>query len=200
MIGGVRFDTPGWQRQESSGDKIIWENPDGDAMSLTQVEIGPSYSFTDVPSVRAMCRHIAEGSRGGLVSAGFVDFGDPRGVSLIYKREQLPAYTYTGMLIIPRGGHLVVVTVSSIERGITGVRDTVVAGRLIERGELDPTKTDANHRVKGWFFDPYDSKYDATALNSLADAELYDSVVPSHPLSKVRGTLHTIEKTLVFRK
>ena len=42
-------------------------------MSLTQVEIGPSYSFTDVPSVRAMCRHIAKGSRGGLVSAGFVD-------------------------------------------------------------------------------------------------------------------------------
>jgi hypothetical protein len=48
--------------------------------------------------------------------------------------------------------------------------------------------------------DPYDSKYNATALHSVADGEQYDSVVPSHPLSKVRGTLRTVEKSMAFQQ
>lgn len=200
-IDGVRFDTTSWQVRESSATKIIWTNREGDVLSLDRVEgLAPYSSTDDLPSVRARCRQLATDNDGGLVYADFVDLDGAWAVSLIYKREQLPAYAYTGLVIIPRNGHHFVVTVASVERGTTGVRDAIVTAQLLEQGKLDPTKIDANHRLEGWFSDPYDSKYNATALNSVADGEQYDSVVPSHPLSKVRGMLRTIEASMEFQQ
>jgi hypothetical protein len=141
---------------------------------------------------------VAESNRGGLVHADFVDRDDVR-AAIIFNQEQLPAYAYTGMLIIPRRGHHFVVSVASVERGMTGVRDAIVTAQLLQQGKLDPTKTDANRRVEEWFSDPYDAAFNATALNSVADSEQYDSLVPSHPLSRVRATLRTIENSLASR-
>ena len=199
-IDGVRFETTNWQPREASATTMTWTNPDGDLLSLNRVGGQADFSpVDDLPSLRARSRQLAAGNTGGLVYADFLDRGGVRAVSLIYKREQWPAYAYTGMIVIPRDGHHFVVTIESVERGTTGVRDAIVTAQLFQQGKLDPTKTDANHRVEGWFSDPYDSKYNATALNSLADAEQYDSVVPSHPLSKVRATLRMIEKSLAFQ-
>ena len=200
-IDCVRFDTTGWQLREASATTMTWTNPDSDILSLSRVQGQADVSSAvDLPSLRARGRQLAAGNNGGLVYADFAGCAGVRAVSLIYKREQLPAYEYTGMVIIPRDAHHFVVTVASVERGTTGMRDAIVTSQLLQQGRLDPTKTDANHRIEGWFSDPYDSKYDATALNSIADGEQYDSVVPSHPLSKVRGTLRTIEKSFLFQQ
>jgi len=199
-IDGVRFDTTGWQLQDASAATMIWTDPDGDVLSLSHVRGQADVpSGDDLPTLRARCRQLAAANNGGLVYADFVNGDGVRAVSLIYKREQLPAYAYTGMVIIPREGHHFLVTVASIERGTTGMRDAIVTARLVQQGKLDPTKTDENRRIAGWFNDPYDVKYSATALNSVADGEQYDSIVPSHPLSKVRGTLRTIEKSIAFQ-
>jgi hypothetical protein len=177
---------------------MTWTNPEGDSLSLRRLHGEAVTSAEDLSSLRARARQLAEINRGGIVQADFVERAGVRAASLIFKYERLPAYAYTGLFIIPRDSHHFVVTVESVERGVTGIRDTIVSAQLIQQGKLDPTKTDANRRVEGWFSDPYDSGYNAIALNSVADAEQYDSLVPSHPLSKVRDTLRTIERTLEF--
>ena len=199
-IDGVRFDTSGWRLQEASATTMTWTNAEGDVLSLTRFQGEAVSAAEDLSSLRVRARQLAASNHGGIVQADFVDRGGVRVASLIFKKEQLPAYEYTGMFIIPSDGHHFVVTVESVERGVTGVRDAMVTAQLLQQGKLDPTKTDTAHRVEGWFSDPYDSTYNATALNSVADGEQYDSVVPSHPLSKIRRTLRTIGNTLTFQQ
>ena len=198
MMDTIRFDTSAWQLQEASATTMTWTNPEGDVLSLSRYDGEPVTAAEDLSSLRLRARQLAESNRGGLVHADFIDRDDVRAASIIFKQERLPAYAYTGMLIIPRRGHHFVVTVESVERGMTGVRDALVTAQLLQQGQLDPTKRDANRRVEGWFSDPYDSAFNATALNSVADSEQYDALVPSHPLSKVRTTLRTIEKSLAL--
>jgi len=102
-IDGVRFDTTGWQLQDASAATMIWTDPDGDVLSLSHVRGQADVpSGDDLPTLRARCRQLAAANNGGLVYADFVNGDGVRAVSLIYKREQLPAYAYTGMVIIPR--------------------------------------------------------------------------------------------------
>jgi hypothetical protein len=151
-------------------------------------------------SLRTRARELAAIHQGGIVQADFVDRSGVRMASLIFKHEQLPAYAYRGMLIIPGDGDHFVVTVESVERGTTGIRDAMVTAHLLQEGKLDLTKTDANRRVQGWFSDPYDPALNATALHSVADAEQYDSLVPSHPLAKVRTTLRKVGDSLALQR
>jgi hypothetical protein len=192
----VRFDTTGWRLKESSEMRMLWTDSDGDALSLDRVRgLADLPSIDDLKSVRAWCRELARGNNGGLVSADVLDLRGTTAVRLIYKREELPAYGYTGMMIIPGKGEHFVIVVASVERGTTGVRDALVTAQLFEQGKLDPTKTDDHGRLEGWFHDPYESEFDASALSSVADDERYDSLVPSHPLSKIRRTLRAIAES-----
>jgi hypothetical protein len=179
---------------------MTWTNAEGDVLSLARFQGETVSSAENLSSLRDRARQLAAMNGGGIVQADFVERGGVRAAALIFKKEQLPAYAYTGMFIIPGDGHHFVVTVESVERGVTGVRDAMVTTQLLQQGKLDPTKTDANHRVEGWFSDPYDAKYNATALNSVADSAQYDAVVPSHPLSKIRQTLRTIGNTFTFQQ
>jgi hypothetical protein len=196
-IDGVRFETTGWQLREATADAMAWANPEGDALTLKKVAGSADVpATTDLASLRAHCRRLATSNGGSLVYAAFVGRAQAGVAALIYKREELPAYAYTAMVIVPHGAAHYLLTVASVERGTTGVRDALATVQLMQQGKLDPTKTDANRRVQGWFKDPYDPKYDRTTIHSVADAEEFDSLVPLHPLSKVRATLRTIEKSL----
>jgi hypothetical protein len=103
-------------------------------------------------------------------------------------------------VIIPDKLRYFVIVIASVEGGVTGVRDALVTAKLGEQGRLDPTKTDAAGRLQGWFRDPYDSSFDSTAINSVADGEEYDSLVPSHPLSKVRRMICKIRDSMVLER
>ena len=192
----VRFDTTGWELRESSETRRVWTNSEGDALSLDRVQGPTDLLVDDLKSMQARCRELAKANEGGLVSADVLDVRGVSAVMLIYRREELPAYAYTGMMIVPGKGEHFVFVVASVERGMTGVRDTLVTVMLIDQGKLDPTETVDQDKLEGWFYDPYDSAFDAGALNSVADDEQYDSLVPSHPLSKVRRTLRAIAASL----
>jgi hypothetical protein len=78
----------------------------------------------------------------------------------------------------------------------------MVTVRLAEAGQLKfepydkPHASGATSRVVGWFQDPYNPAYDGNVVRSLADDEQYDSLVPSHPLSRLRRLLLHIQRTL----
>jgi hypothetical protein len=102
-------------------------------------------------------------------------------------------------MIIPASAPEFVITVVAGEHDVTGVRDALVSALLFEQGKLDPSQTDARRRLVGWFRDPYDRARDGEALNSVADDERYDELVPAHPLTKVRRTLRSIEESITFQ-
>ncbi len=53
-------------------------------------------------------------------------------------------------------------------------------------------------RIKGWFKDPYNKKFDSSANYSETDRPQYDSVFPQHSLSRLRREFPTIVESLVI--
>jgi hypothetical protein len=197
-IDGVRFDTSGWTRRDATASKVVWADGHGDAMVLKLVPGPAPVPFDSEASVQAWARQEAAQNGGGIVSARLLHIGDVPVVEAIYKHETRPAYEYLGAMIIPGAAHHFRIAVGSAEIGKTGVRDALVTAQLVEQGRLDPRKTDEKGRILGWFRDPYDARFDSEALNCVADDEQYDSLVPSHPLSVARRTLHALAATLTF--
>jgi hypothetical protein len=81
-------------------------------------------------------------------------------------------------------------TVIATERGLTGVREAVVAATLMRDGKLLPREYQQR-----WGNDPYDAASrdaDPSLLRFMSDDESYDQEFPQHPLSKVRRMLATL--------
>ena len=199
-IGAITFDTSGWKLEQDGDAERVWSTPEGDVLSVRRVHgqaVAPS--GTDLDAMRDDARRFARRQKGGIVLADFCQMDGVRATSLIYKREEKPTYVYTGMLIIPAQDPEFLITVVAGEHDVTGVRDALVSALLFEQGKLDPSQTDARRRLVGWFRDPYDRARDGEAINSVADDEQYDVLVPTHPLTKVRRALRAIEQSLTFR-
>ena len=126
-----------------------------------------------------------------IVSVDAVSVAQRPATQLIYKREKLPAYAYTGMLFLQLDGFAYVIVIAAEERGTTGVREAVVTARFFEEGKLTLETYES-----GWFRDPYDPGYMGRILRSLSDDEAYDSSFPDHPLSKIRRTLVYLQSSI----
>jgi len=145
--------------------------------------------------LRHRCRKLAQNRGGGLIEVHAI----PRGtnsVSLIYKRQDFPAYVYSGMLITSVRGNSLVWTIVAVERGMTGVREAVVASNLMNAGKLT-----AEDYKRYWAEDPYEAAYrgvDRSVMRFMSDDESYDEQFPQHPLSKVRRVLAMLPNTMQF--
>jgi hypothetical protein len=146
---------------------------------------------TDEHAVRQFCRRIAEGNGGAIISVDAVSVAEVPATQLIYKREKLPAYAYTGMLFLQLDGFGYVIVIAAEEQGTTGVREAVVTARLFGEGKLTVETYES-----GWFRDPYDPGYEGRILRSLSDDEAYDSSFPDHPLSKIRRALEDLQSSI----
>ena len=136
-----------------------------------------------------------------MVCAEIVQAGEIRAVKVIIKYERRPAYAYDGTLIIPLKSAQFTVTMDSIERGVTGERDALVASQLAGHGELEiesPAAPGQPGRVKGWFQDPYDPSYQGSSIYCMSDDDRLDMVFSNHPLSKIRKCLARLQDTLVI--
>ena len=185
----VHFSMPGWTEEEAPRrDLRIWRDLEGDVLSLG----APAGSLGLKPlanpvRLRQWCREVAETRGAGLIEvrANSGTLGET--ASLIYKRLEIPAYIFTGMLFLPRDGFFYVWTVVSRERGTTGIREAAVTSQLMNAGQLT-----VEEYKRSWAQDPYDPEYrgvDRTALRFVSDNEAYDEQFPHHPLSKVRRIL-----------
>ena len=204
-VHSLSFDASGWKKRESSDERIIWVNKDDDTLSLDFVEGSPDLpALSDTGSVRDSCREIAKGNDGGIVCGDVIDIGGIPGIELIYKREDGLTYAYTGILMIPFKRFSYTLAIASRQRGMTGARDAYVSAKLLQEGKLElelyeePDSSGAAGRMKGWFQDPYDPEYEGIVLRSVADDEGYDSLFPTHPLSKVRRMLKQIRGSIEY--
>lgn len=66
-----------------------------------------------------------------------------------------------------------------VERGMTGVRDSIIFELLQKKNKIDK-----NHFEK-WTFNPYSNNKQGAMMN-LSEKEEYDKLFPTHPLSELR--------------
>jgi len=177
---------PGWSEAAPSRDMRVWRSAEGDALSLAILLGRGLPSADDTLGLQRWGRDFAQGRGGGLIEVR-ADTGDQGAVRLIYKRLQMPAYIFTGMLFVPDTELTWVWTVVCGERGTTGLREAVVTTDLFEKGLLT-----IEDYERSWAQDPYDPTYggvDRRVLRFVSDDESYDEGFPDHPLSNVRRVL-----------
>jgi hypothetical protein len=180
----VHLTLPGWTENTPTKELRIWRDADGDVLSLaSSQEPIPHFDGADTAQVRSWCRGLAQSRDAGLIEVHTLNDS----FDFIYKRLDIPAYVYTGMLFVRAKETWLIWTMVAGERGMTGVREAIVTATLISEGKLKPQEYELH-----WAHDPYESAYsgvDRSALRSLSDDESYDEQFPLHPLSKVRRTL-----------
>ena len=191
-LGSLKLAVPWGPEIERSERRIVWIDASGVPLSadLLNGSLGLPVP-TDKPAVRKYCRKIAKGNGGAIVSVDAVSIAEVPATQLIYKREKLPAYAYTGMLFLQLDAFGYVIVIAAEEQGTTGVREAVVTSRLFEEGKLTLETYES-----GWFRDPYDPGYKGRILRSLSDNERYDSSFPDHPLSKIRRSLEHLQRSI----
>jgi hypothetical protein len=185
VLGCIHLALPEWTEVTPTKGMRVWRDSDGDVLSLANSSAPfPDSDRADEAKVRKWCRGLAQSSGGGLIEAHKLDIG----IKLIYKRLDMPAYIYTGMLITHVRASWLIWTMVAGERGTTGVREAVVTANLINEGKLKPEEYELR-----WGQDPYDPAYrssvDRSVLRFISDDECYDEQFRQHPLSKVRRVL-----------
>lgn len=193
VLGCVCLALPEWTEDTSTKEMRLWRDIDGDVLSLANCsEPLTDSGRADEMKVRRWCREIAESRSGGLVEAHRLD----NGIKFIYKRLDMPAYVYTGMLLTRLREVWLVWTTVAGERGTTGVREAVVAANLMNEGKLKPEEYELR-----WAQDPYEPAYrkvDKSVLRFMSDDESYDEQFPQHPLSKVRRILAALPSNVEY--
>jgi hypothetical protein len=187
----VKLTMEGWSEDAPSGDMRVWRSTQGDVLSLAapegSLDLPP---LGDAVGLQQWWRALAESRGAGLIEVRVGDRELGATVGLIYKRLEIPAYVFTGMLLIPSVEVSRVWTVVSGERGTTGVREAIVTTQLMNAGRLT-----IEDYQRSWAQDPYDANYsgvDRSVLRCVSDDERYDEQFPEHPLSKVRRVLATL--------
>ena len=201
-VQSVRFETDGWLPGKTTARSMNWSNRDGDTLSssISTQLAHHRLLLRDLDALRALYRADAADHGGSIVSVDAVRAGQLPVVKVIRKYERRPAYAYDGRLIFPLKDATCTITMTSIERGVTGTRDAAVTACLAQRGELEieyaEDKRGAPGEIKGWCQDPYDSAWKGHSLYSMSDDDRLDALFPQHPLSKIRNGLAVIQGTL----
>src|SRR5262249_27823579 len=176
----------------------------GDVVALELFNEPPDVPpWSDLSGLRSYCRDLANccGKAGGIISVDVVEIEGMSALRTIYKYQEQAsaAFGYAGVLIFPFNGFYYVITIASVERGITGAREACVTFQLAKEGKLkieefeEPDSSGSTGRIKGWFQDPYDPHYKGPILRAVSDDEKYDAVWPDHPLTKVRQYLVQVQ-------
>jgi len=200
-LDSIHFDTSGWKISEKSKDTIRWEDGKPEFLSLHYFPVPPDIpcELGKLKELRDCYRTAIGQAGGGLVSLDVlnVKVGTREVPCLrnIVKVPQSPSgMLYIGSLTFPFADFSYVIKVQCFEEGITGMRDAVVADRLMGAGDvkLDP-KTGG---ILGWAQDPYEPSFKGPALKNQSEDEKYDSQFPEHPLSRARAILARASETV----
>ena len=182
-----------WELRENSESIKAWYNKFGDRLSINFFLKKPNLpeDIADIQSLRNLYRESITQENGAIVEVEKDYIHSLLAVKTIFKFVQDPAgFTFIGSYTIPRRDFSFVLKVQCLERGITGLRESVILDKALGVGLVDiETK-------KGWFFDPYDPDFKAPILSNIADREEYDDRFPKHPLSRARKTMKMVKDNI----
>jgi hypothetical protein len=191
------FDSTNLILQGDDRNTRVWKTTAGDMVTLYDLPKPPDYRAipADLDRIRAKAREQATQYGGAIVEVELCVLDGIAAVREIIKVPQQPTgMGYLGSLALPLRGFAYLVTVACPERGLTGMRDMAVLAKLMQDGQLN--FDESKGEPSGWMQDPYDPAIVARPARNRSDDEAYDVLYPEHPLSRARGLLRQIERSL----
>jgi len=194
-LDSVTFDASGFRFHEESDGTRVWATPAGDRVGLYYFALKPDVD-ADVRCLDAI-RHISR-SRADAVGAAIIEVNVTTldgclALRQVIKVPQQPGgMAYLGSLLLPFRDFSFVVKVQCHERGLTGVRDSVILDEAVAVGRV----TSDPETLHSWMHDPYDPALHTGFHYNLSEALEYDSRFPEHPLTRLRLVLAHLEETI----
>ena len=156
----------------------VWYTPDGDGIGLYYFGLPPDLP-NEPSTIEAFCAEYKTLTQGEVVETGIEKVADLPVVRVIGKAPQTPSgMTYVGSYTIPFRDFSYVVKIQCEERGMTGVRESILFDKGRASGDI---KLDESGAIIG---------------NFATDDAIYDDEFPDHPLSRCRRGLRTIASSL----
>ncbi len=194
-INSISINLEGWDLLENTESKILWTNKFGDSLSVNFFPKKPDLprNAPDIKSIRNFYRNMIVQSNGAIVEVEKEYLDSLLAIKTIFKFPQEPSgLTFLASYTIPRDSFSFVLKLTCPERGMTGLRESVILDKALGEGIVDVATR------KGWFFDPYDPEFKAPLLSNLADKQEYDAQFPNSPLSRARKGLKEIKENVEF--
>ena len=188
----------GWEKVKTGEDAIQWINPEKTiALHLNFFEKKPDLpSLKNIEGVRDFYRQQLAQNNGGLIQVDFSELENYRAIQTIFKLPQEPSgMVYLASLTIPFHACSYVIKIQAPEIGITGIRESAVANKLMQEGKI----TSGENGYENWFSDPYDPNFDKGTLMNKSEEAIYDTDFANHPLTKARKLISQIGKELEFK-
>ena len=194
-LDSITFDTTDLIPQGDKNGVRVWLTPDGDGVGLYYFPMPPDI-VADVNSLSSVSsfygRQIATARITGIL-IDTMEIDECRVIKMIVRVPQQPSgITYVGSFTLPFRDFSFVVKMQCAERGLTGMRKSLIMDEFLGNGEI---KIDKSDKIDGWekTLDSVDSS--SWKINK-AEAIEYDVKFPNHPLSILRHTFSQIEKSL----
>jgi hypothetical protein len=184
----VSFDTSGWAVVEESTYHRMWRTENGDAVRLQFADSAPvnPFDLTDANGPRAFYAQQCDELGGVMLS---MDVGNRSGAEYLrsvfkYRspQEGSMAMYYVGMIVFLFRDFHYQINTESVERGVTGVRETAVYAM-----SDGPPSSDEPPQVVESMEDFFAACRAQKPIKIPADDPKYDDKFPDHPLSKVRA-------------
>jgi hypothetical protein len=195
-LDSITFDTTGLIPQGDINGVRVWLTSDGDSVSLYYFPMVPDI-LADINSLESVSTFygnmIAEAKNITGISIGTMDIDSCKFVKMIIKAPQQPSgMSYLGSLTLPFRDFSFVVKMQCSERGLTGMRESLIVDELLEKGEI---RIDKSGKFEGWARTSV-LPHSASWIINKAEAVEYDGRFPNHPLSILRRTFDQIESSI----
>ncbi|WP_299765771.1 hypothetical protein [uncultured Dokdonia sp.] len=187
----------GWTQGKNDKNIQQWIHPDkGTVVSINFFNKKPDLpTMNDIHSLRAFYRDQLAAHKGGLIQVDFVDLKGYKAIKTIFKIPQQPSgVVYLASFTIPFEKFSFVIKIQAPEIGMTGMRDSIIAEKLLRENKIAIGDTG----YKNWFKDPYGLEINTNTLMNKSEEAHYDIKFPEHPLSQARNILKQIESEIEF--
>lgn len=196
-INSISIPDFGWEQGKNNKDIQQWIHPDNaTVVSINFFNTKPDLpTMKDIHSLRAFYRDQLAAHKGGLIQVEFVDLKGYKAIKTLFKIPQKPSgVAYLASFTIPFEKYSFVIKIQAPEIGVTGMRDSIIAEKLMVENKISI----GDNGYKNWFKDPYGLEVNINTLMNTSEEEQYDIKFPEHPLSVARSLLKQIESDIEF--
>jgi hypothetical protein len=188
----------GWPIIKNDTGIIQWMNPAQTiAVSVNFFDLPPDIpAVKDIHLLRNFYRNNISGVNGGVIE---VDLSQQDQLTIIKTLFKIPqargGTTYLASLTLPFKTCSYVLKVQSAETGPTGMRETLIADKLLSNNR----STSLEERLSEWSADPYAPHFKKGILMNQSEDEIYDALFPNHPLTQARKIITQIKNDIKLK-
>jgi hypothetical protein len=197
-INSVSIPDFGWKKIREDKSIIQWINSEENiTISIMFFELPPDIpTMNNIEVLRNFYRQLICNVNGGVIEVELSKKDKMSFIKTIFKLPQEHSgMGYIASLTLPFKNCSFVFKIQAVEIGMTGLRDIVVAEKLL----LTNTISIDENGYTNWFADPYDEYFKNRVLMNKSEQIIYDNDFPEHPLTQARQILNQISNGLQWK-